>query len=119
MGTVTDYLAGLDEPGRTLLARLRERALAIVPRAVEGTSYGLAALRHRGRPLVAVQVTKAGYSVYPFSPAVVSSVLADHPGLDATKGGIRFTDERPLPDDAYDALVTGRRDEIDEALRTR
>jgi hypothetical protein len=54
--------------------------------------------------------------VYPFSPAVVKSVLATTGDLDATKGGIRFTDERPLPEAAYDALVVGRRDEIEEAL---
>lgn len=116
MGTVTDYVAGLDEPARTLLGRLHQRALAIVPDAEEGTSYGLAALRHRGRPLVAVQVTKAGYSAYPFSPAVVESVMAAIDGLEGTKGAIRFTDANPLPDAAYDALVTGRRDEIDAAL---
>lgn len=119
MASVTEYIATLAEPARSLLDRLRQRALVLVPEADEGTSYGMAALRYRGRPLIAVQVTKAGYSVYPFSPPVVTSVLEAHPGLDATKGGIRFTNDRPLPDAAYDALVTGRRDEIDRALGGR
>jgi uncharacterized protein YdhG (YjbR/CyaY superfamily) len=116
MGEVNDYIAGLDEPARSVLDRYRTRAVAAVPQADEGTSYGMAALRYRGRPLVSVVATKQGYSVFPFSPAVVESVVAQFGGFDSTKGGIRFTDRRPLPDDAFDALVTRRRDEIDAAL---
>ncbi len=116
MGAVTDYLAGLDEPMRSRLEGYHRRARDLVPTAVEGTSYGIAALRYRGRPLIAVQVTRQGYSVYPFSPAVVTRVLEVHDGLDATKGGIRFTEDQPLPDAVYEALVTARRDEIDAAL---
>jgi uncharacterized protein YdhG (YjbR/CyaY superfamily) len=116
MGGVTDYIAGLDEPARALLERYRARAVAIVPQAEEGTSYGMAALRYRGRPLISVVATKQGYSVYPFSPAVVESVVADLGDVESTKGGITFTDARRLPDAAFDALVARRRDEIDTAL---
>ncbi len=58
MGAVTDYLTGLDEPMRSRLEGYQRRALDLVPMAVEGTSYGLAALRYRTRPLIAVQVTR-------------------------------------------------------------
>lgn len=116
MGALKDHLAGLDEPMRSRLEGYHRRALDLVPTAVEGTSYGIAALRYRGRPLVAVQVTRQGYSVYPFSPAVVTRVLELHGDLDATKGGIRFTEDQPLPDAAFDELVTARRAEIDAAL---
>ena len=116
---VADYISGLDEPARSLLERYRARAVELVPTASEGTSYGMAALRYRGRPLVSVLRTKQGYSVYPFSPEAVSSVLSVFGDLDATKGGIRFTEGRPLPDAAFDALVIGRRDEIDTALTPR
>jgi uncharacterized protein YdhG (YjbR/CyaY superfamily) len=119
VGTVTQYLASLEEPARTLLGHYRARALALVPTADEGTSYGMAALRYRRRPLIAVQRIKIGYAVYPFSPEVVASVLPTIEGFASTKGGIRFTNDHPLPDAAYDALVTGRRDEIDAALARR
>ena len=116
MGEMTDYIAGLDEPARSVLERYRARAVAVVPEAEEGTSYGMAALRYRGRPLISVVSTKQGYSVYPFSPAVVESVIAEFDGFESTKGGIRFTDKRHLPDKAFDALVARRRDEIDASL---
>jgi uncharacterized protein YdhG (YjbR/CyaY superfamily) len=116
MGAVTDYIAGLDEPARSVLERYRARAVAVVPEAEEGTSYGMAALRYRGRPLVSVVSTKQGYSVFPFSPAVVEGVTAEFEGLEFTKGGIKFTHARHLPNEAFDALVARRRDEIDAAV---
>lgn len=116
MGEVLDYIAGLDEPARSVLERLRARTVAEVPEADEGKSYGMAALRYRGRPLVSVMATKQGYSVFPFSSAVVERVVAEFEGFAHTKGGIKFTDDRQLPDAAYDTLVTLRRDEIDAAL---
>jgi hypothetical protein len=35
-----------------------------------------------------------------------------------SKGGIKFTEQHQLPDDAFDALVEQRRDEIDAAVTT-
>src|SRR6187431_1750400 len=105
-----------DEPARSTLARYLQRARALVPSAEEGESYGMKALRYRGRPLVSVIATKAGYSVYPFSPEVVELVISTLEGFESTKGGIRFTQEHLLPDEAFDTLVTARRDEIDSAL---
>jgi uncharacterized protein YdhG (YjbR/CyaY superfamily) len=115
MGNVTDYIAGLDEPARSVLERYRARAVTVVPEAEEGTSYGMAALRYRGRPLISVVSTKLGYSVFPFSSTVVESVIAEFGGFEFTKGGIRFTDTNQLTNKAFDALVAGRRDEIDAA----
>lgn len=107
------------DPAEATAARLdyyRQRAITLVPEATEGTSYGMPALRYRGRPLIAVIATKSGYSAYPFSPAVVDAAEALAPGARRTKGGLGFTEARPLPDTAFDALVVGRRDEIDSAL---
>lgn len=115
MGALTEYLTTLDEPARSVIDRFRERTIALVPEAEEGTSYGMAALRYSGRPLVSVVATRAGFSVFPFSSAVVATVLEQLDGFDSTKGGIRFTAKRLLPDDAFDALVTERQAEIDSA----
>jgi uncharacterized protein YdhG (YjbR/CyaY superfamily) len=119
MGEVTDYIAAVDEPARSMLERLLARTLAIVPDAAEGRSYGMAALRYRNRPLVSVVATKQGYSVFPFSSHVVERAVADLDGFDTTKGGIRFTDAKPIPDRVFDRLVRHRRDEIDAALGSR
>ncbi len=117
MGDVTDYVAGLDEPQRALVGRLLARVPDLLSLVEEGRSYGLPAYRYRGRPLVAVVAAAPGYTVYPFSSEVTASVLATLDGFDATKGGIRFTDDRPVPEQAFDALVRERRAEIDAALQ--
>ena len=116
MGEVAQYVATLDGAEREVVGRLLERVRAAVPEVEEGRSYGLAAYRYRGRPLIAVVSGARGCTAYPFSAEVTAAVLATLDGFDATKGGIRFTVGRPLPDEAVDALVQGRRAEIDAAL---
>jgi uncharacterized protein YdhG (YjbR/CyaY superfamily) len=118
MPELTDYIATLDEPSKSVVDGWRLRALELVPSAEEGTSYGMAALRYRGRPLISVVTTKSGYSVFPFSADVVAHAAPQLDGFATTKGGIRFSDEQPLPDGVFDGLVLGRRDEIDAALGT-
>lgn len=116
MGELDDYLATLDGADRDVLSRIRDRAIEIVPDAEQGMSYGMAALRYRGRPLISVRATAKHLSVFPFSPEVVDSVAGDLPGYSLSKGTIRFSAEKPLPDDVVTRIVVARRDEIDAAL---
>lgn len=113
---VTDLIASLDDPARAVLERCRVRALELVPDAVEGISYGMPALLHRGKGLVAVALTKAGYSLYPFSGQVIAALAPELGDLARTKGAVQFTDAHPLPPAAFDALVLARRAEIDAAF---
>lgn len=114
----TEYIHGLDEDAATTVGGWRLRAQELVPDVKEGESYGLPALLYRGRPLVSITATKAGYSIYPFSADVVASVLPSLEGFAATKGGIKFTAAKPLPVAAFDATVKQRQAEIDAALGT-
>ncbi len=113
---VTDLIAAAPPPARDVLAGWHARALQLEPSATEGVSYGMPALRYRGRPLVAVAATKTGYSLYPFSPAVIEACAEHLEGVARSKGAVTFTDARPLPPAAFDALVLARRAEIDAAL---
>jgi uncharacterized protein YdhG (YjbR/CyaY superfamily) len=119
MGEFTDYISGLGEPQRAAIERLRARAVALVPEALEGLGYGMPALTYHGRPLLSVQVAKSHIGYYPFSPAVVDAVHheLDRGGFDWSKGTIRFQAEHPLPDDLVSRLVILRRDEIDAATK--
>ena len=116
MGDVTDYLDGLDEPARGILSGLVARVRELVPDAEEGKSYGMAALRYRGRPLFAAVETKEHLSVFPFSPAVVDAVAPELGGYSLSKGTIRFSPEHPLPAGVVDRMVELRQAEIDTAL---
>ncbi|MET0783163.1 iron chaperone [Leifsonia flava] len=116
MGALDDYLATLDGADRDVLSGIRDRAIEIVPDAEQGMSYGMAALRYRGRPLISVRATAKHLSVFPFSPEAVEAVAGALAGYSLSKGTIRFSAEKPLPDDVVTRLVIARRDEIDQAL---
>ncbi len=117
MAEMSEYIAGLEPPERKLIARIRAQAVALVPDAVEGTSYGMPALRYRDSPLLSVMSAKGHIGLYPFSPEVVSVVSAELDGYSWSKGTIRFTTEHPLPDTLVERIVVLRRDEIDAAKR--
>ncbi|MFI6428046.1 iron chaperone [Promicromonospora sp. NPDC050880] len=118
MDDFTQYIASLDGPARDAVEHVRARALELVPDAEEGTSYGMAALRYRGSPLISARATANHIGLYPFSPPAIEALAPDLAGFSTSKGTVRFTPDRPLPDDVLDRLVLFRRDEID-AMRSR
>ena len=111
MGTIDDYLAGLDATDAAVIAHTYDVALEVAPEAVQGFGYGMPALVYRGKSLLSVMRAKRQFGMYPFSPTAIVAVLPLLDGVDHAKGTIRFTE--PLPDDTVRALVTARVAEID------
>ena len=120
MGTIDEYLAGLEEPDRDVIARVYDIARETAGETEQGMSYGMPALLYRGKPVLSVMRAKKHIGVYPFSgrvPDAVADALGD---AEHAKGTIRFAPERPLSDDAVRAIVTARMAEIDDPdLRRR
>ena len=110
---VDDYLATLEPAAAAALSRVRDLALEVVPDAEQGTSYGMAALRHRGKPLLGFRVARHHLSVFPFSPEVVAAVSERLVGFELSKGTIRFTLDQPLPEDVVRDVVRLRALEIE------
>ncbi|WP_353827822.1 iron chaperone [Agromyces sp. SYSU T0242] len=119
MGEVADYVEGLDEPTRSVIAGIVRTARDAVPEAEEGVSYGMPALRYRDRPLLAVVQARTHVGLYPFSPAVIDAVADALDGFERSKGAIRLSAERPLPGETVRRIVVLRRDEIDAASGRR
>jgi len=115
---VEDYLASIDEGRAKVLRPYVDRVRATVDGLEEGRSYGMPALTYRGKALVTLQVTKAGYSVYPFSGRAVAAVRMLHPELETTTGSVHFTTKNPLPLEVFDELVLARRQQIDAGSAT-
>lgn len=111
MGTIDDYLAGLDPDDAAVIARVYAIALDVVPEAVQGLGYGMPALVYRGRPLLSVMRARRHFGVYPFSPAAIVEIAPLLVGVDHAKGTVRFTD--PLPEGTVRALVAARRAQLD------
>ncbi|MDQ1536704.1 MAG: hypothetical protein QOE58_1097 [Actinomycetota bacterium] len=112
-----DFLDGLDAPTRAAFEHIRGLATEMVPEAEEGTSYGMAALRYRQKPLLGFAAPKRHLSIFPFSPHVVDAVRDRLSAFELSKGTIRFTADRPLPDEVVRDVVRLRVDEIVGAAR--
>ena len=116
MGTVDDYLSGLDPVDRDEIGRVYAIARDEVPAAEQGLGYGMPALVLRGKPLLSVMRAKKHIGVYPFSPTAVAAVadaVTAVPLTSLDKGTIRFDPHHPLPDAVVRALVSARRDQIE------
>jgi uncharacterized protein YdhG (YjbR/CyaY superfamily) len=107
-----DYLDGLPGEQRAAFERVRSVVTDVAPEAEEGESYGMPAYIYSGRPLLAFRAARNHLSVFPFSPAAVEAVEGRLEGFDLSKGTIRFTPERPLPDDVLAGVIRARMQEI-------
>jgi uncharacterized protein YdhG (YjbR/CyaY superfamily) len=107
-----EYLDGLPPEQRAALEHVRAIVAKAAPDADGGTSYGMPAFLLGGRPLLGFRAAKRHLSVFPFSPAAIEAVEDRLEGFDLAKGTIRFTPDRPIPDDVLEDLVRARRREL-------
>lgn len=116
MSVVDDYLARIDAPKRTALARIRKIVRRVVPEAEEVISYGMPAFKYKGKYLVGFNVFKDHMSLFPASGpiAALQSKLAD---FKLAKGTIQFTLEHQIPASTIEAIVRHRMADIEDALR--
>jgi uncharacterized protein YdhG (YjbR/CyaY superfamily) len=106
--TIDEYLAAVKADQRAALEELRQAIRAAAPQAEECISYGLAAFRLDGRPLVAFGATANHCAFYPMSSSTVEAhkdELKDH---DTSKGTIRFPVDQPLSASLVRKLVRAR-----------
>jgi len=115
MSLFDEYLATVPEPQKTELERIREQVRREVPEAEEATSYGLPAFKYKNRPLLGFRASKNHLSVFPFSPEAVDAARDELVGFDLSKGTVRFTPDKAIPDSALKRLLDQRMREIEEA----
>ena len=105
--SVDEYLAGLPEPARGTLSKIRAAIRSAVPReASEVISYGIPAFKHKR-----VLVWYAGFSEHcSFFPtaAVIEEFKGELSGYRMSKGTIQFSVEKPLPAALVRRMVKAR-----------
>jgi len=106
--TVDEYLAALPDEQRATLEKVRKAIRAAAPQAEECISYGLAAFRLAGRPLVAFGATAGHCAFYPMSSITIAAHKDELADYDTSKGTIRFPASRPLPATLVRKLVKAR-----------
>lgn len=114
-----EYLAAVEPPQRAALEKLRAIIRSAAPRAEEGISYGLAAFRLEGKPLVALGAAKGHCAFFPMTGTTVAQFADDLKDFETSKGTIRFQPDKPVPAALVRKIVRTRIAEIQERSRAK
>jgi uncharacterized protein YdhG (YjbR/CyaY superfamily) len=105
--TVDEYLAGVPEPARSTLNKIRVAIRsAAPPEATEAISYGMPAFKYKG-PLIWFAAFSDHCSLFP-TASVIEAFKNELKGFSTSKGTIQFTTEKPLPPALVKKLVRAR-----------
>ena len=103
-----EYLAGVPEPARGTLNKIRAVIRSVVPaEATETISYSMPAFRYKGA-LVCYAAFSDHCSFFPMSAALIEQFKSDLEGYSLSKGTIRFPVDKPLPVALVKKLVKAR-----------
>jgi uncharacterized protein YdhG (YjbR/CyaY superfamily) len=105
---VDTYLANVEEPKRSTLQHLRQNILEVVPEAEEGISYGVPALRLRGKVIAGFAAFKNHLSYLPHSGSVFPALGEELGRYETTSGSLHFPIDSPLPKSLVERLVSVR-----------
>ena len=104
---VDEYLAGVPEPARSTLNKMRAAIRSAAPReATETISYGMPAFKHKG-VLVWFAAFSKHCSLFP-TASVIEAFRNELKGFSTSKGTIHFPTDKPLPTALIKKLVKAR-----------
>ena len=104
---VDEYLAGVPEPARSTLNKMRAAIRSTVPaEATETISYGMPAFKHKG-VLVWFAAFSDHCSLFP-TAAVIEAFKNELKGFSTSKGTIHFPTDKRLPTALVKKLVKAR-----------
>jgi len=95
--SMDEYLAGVGDQQRAALQKLRQQIRRILPKAEEYISYGIAAFRLDGKPVVGFGVAGKNCSFYPMSGSTVATLGDELKEFKTSKAAIQFPTGKPLP----------------------
>src|ERR1700732_129092 len=104
---IDEYLAGVPEPARSTLNKIRAAIRSAVPaEATEAISYGIPTFKYKG-PLVWFAAFSNHCSLFP-SASVIDAFKNELKGFSTSKGTIPFPTDKPLPTPLVQKLVKAR-----------
>jgi uncharacterized protein YdhG (YjbR/CyaY superfamily) len=115
--TVDEYLAGVPEPARSTLNKVRAAIrYAVPPEATESISYGVPMFKHKGL-LLGFAAFPSHCGLFVTSPSLMEAFKNELKGFDTSKGTIRFPVDKPLPAALVKKLVKARIAQNEEKKR--
>jgi uncharacterized protein YdhG (YjbR/CyaY superfamily) len=105
--TVDEYLAGVSEPARSTLTKVRAVIRATVPEAIETISYRIPMFKYKGRPLVWFAAFSNHCSLFP-GASVVEAFKSELKGFAVSKGTLPLPVDKPLSTTLVKKLLKAR-----------
>jgi uncharacterized protein YdhG (YjbR/CyaY superfamily) len=113
---VDEYLAGVPQPARSTLNKIRLAIRSAVPsEATETISYGMPAFKHKG-VLVWFAAFSNHCSFFP-TASVIAAFKNELKGFSTSKGTIHFPTDKPLPAALVKKMVKLRVAQIESKKR--
>jgi uncharacterized protein YdhG (YjbR/CyaY superfamily) len=105
--SVDEYLAGVPEPARTTLQKVRAVIRSVAPaEATEGISYGIPTFKYKGM-LAAYAAFSDHCSLFPGAGPTIE-FKNELKNFQTSKGTIRFAPDKPLPATLLKKLIKAR-----------
>src|SRR2546422_10005813 len=105
---VDEYLAGVPEPARSTLNRVRAAIRSAVPlEATEAISYRIPTFKYKGS-LLGFAAFSNHCSLFPMSPSVIEAFKNELKDFHTSKGAIHFPVDKPLSAALVKKLVKAR-----------
>ena len=105
--SVTEYLNDLPDNVYTALENIRQIIKYLVPDAEETISYQVPSYKYKGM-LVGFGAAKNHCSFFVMSSTLLNDFKDDIKGFETSTGTIRFTPEKPIPNDLITKIVMAR-----------
>ncbi|MCB1517126.1 MAG: DUF1801 domain-containing protein [Hyphomicrobiaceae bacterium] len=115
--SIAAYIAGLDEPFRSIIAHLRQVVLSAAPEAEEIITYAMPGIGQNG-PLIAYSAFRNHCSLFPMGSPLTSMAEEIAPWK-TSKGTLQFTQDNPIPDELVVRIVHERLAENAARAETR
>ncbi len=114
---VEEYLAGIPEPARGTLLRIRATIRSVVPpEATEAIGYRIPTFKYKG-PLMAYAAFSNHCSLFPMNASLIVAFKNELKNFETSKGAIRFPVDKPLPAALVKKLVKARIAENEQKKR--
>jgi uncharacterized protein YdhG (YjbR/CyaY superfamily) len=105
---VNEYLAGIAEPGRGMLIKMRKVIRSAMPSGTSETvSYSIPAFKYKKRAMVWFAAFSNHCSLFP-GASVIEAFENELKGFSTSKGTIHFPTNKPLPTTLIRKLVKAR-----------
>jgi len=118
MNTVDEYLSGLPDDVFLALENIRQIIQFLVPDAEETISYRVPSYKYKGM-LVGFGATNNHCSFFVMSSTLLNDFQDEIKDFDTSTGTIRFTPDKPIPNDLITRIVMTRLAENEAKARLK